>query len=67
MPESDTSNKKIDEILSGAITQCNDKIDQLLLACIAAAEERIKNPPAPSEEIMWQNMTKTLSRTMNER
>ena len=57
MPDSDTINKKIDEILSGAITQCKDAIDQHLLTCIAAAEERIKNPPASSEE-MWRNMTK---------
>ena len=58
MPDSDTINKKIDEILPGAITQCKDAIDQHFLACIAAVEERTRNPPALSEEIMWQIMTK---------
>ena len=57
MPDAEVINTKIDAILSTAVNQCSQAIEEHLQACIEAAEDRVKNPPASKEELMWRSLT----------
>ena len=57
MPEPEAINAKIDAILAATVIQCSGAIKEHLQSCITAAEEKVKNPPASKEELMWRNLT----------
>ena len=57
MPDADVINSKIDAILSTTVNQFAQAIEEHLQSCIAAAEDRVQNPPASKEELMWRSLT----------
>ena len=58
VPEADTLNSRIDEILSNTKTQVKEVIETHLDTVIEAAEERLRNPPKPAEANMLEQVTK---------
>ena len=58
VPEADTLNSRIDEILSNTKTQVKEVIETHMDTVIEAAEERLRNPPKPAEANMLEQVTK---------